>query len=412
MPKVGVFISWSENSHELASALHEWLPTALHSIKPWMSNYDIHKGTRFLEEIDRALKYCKAGIICITPENSRSVWVAFEAGALASRIETSKLVVPLLSRMRPAQVTGPLSMFQACQLTRSDMLHLMKNLNDLNSEEDVIPETRLEATFDGVWPTFEAKLPELEKKQVSYSEASPAKKTDTELIEEVLDVSKSIRILVEERLRTVGPLEDGQETVPLDSVAQPPMSSGAGLEGRESFGALAHSIGSANEIWLAGISLVAVIRDYYATFAEAIRHERIILRFLLLDPDDNLLLETATRSLYGVSRAQDLTQDISAIVKQIAELQSIDHTGEAVQVRYMRNLPSTALIMTNPMSGNGLAIAEFYPYRASSADRPHILLEETDIAERKWFLFYRDQFLAMWRDARVLSEAGNGDANK
>ena len=114
--KVGVFISWSGNSQGIANALYEWLPTALHSVNPWVSDYDIHKGTRFLEEIDKALTQCKAGIICLTPENVDSLWVAFEAGALASRVTSSKLVVPLVSRMRPTDVPGPLGMFQASQL--------------------------------------------------------------------------------------------------------------------------------------------------------------------------------------------------------------------------------------------------------------------------------------------------------
>ena len=370
-----------------------------------MSKYDIHKGTRFLEEIDNALQYCKAGIVCLTPENSHSVWVAFEAGALASRMETSKLVIPLLSRMRPAELHGPLSMFQTCQLTKEDMLQLVRNLNDLNSEEDIIVENRLEATFDGVWPTFEAQIPEIEKRQTFRGMTIPARKSETELIEEVLDVSKSIRVLIEEHVRGSAGVSSGLEGIET-AVIQSPMTSGAGLEGRESFGALAGNLLSASEIWLAGVSLEAIMRHFYAQFMEAVGHERLILRFLLLDPEDDLLIGTATRSLYGVSRAQDLRQDISAVVAQITELRSVDHTHEHVQLRFMRNLPSTALIMANPLSGDGIAIAESYPYRASSADRPHILLNETDRAERKWFIFYRDQYLAMWRDARVAEESG------
>jgi hypothetical protein len=104
--------------------------------------------------------------------------------------------------------------------------------------------------------------------------------------------------------------------------------------------------------------------------------------------------------MYGVSSPNDLRQDIEATIVQVAELQSATLSENGVQLRYMRNIPSTSLIMVDPLSGNGAAIAEFYPYRASSSERPHILLNEENRAERKWFLFYREQYLSMWRDAR------------
>jgi len=407
--KVGVFISWSGNSQGIATALYEWLPTALHSVNPWVSDYDIHKGTRFLEEIDRALTSCQAGIICLTPENVDSLWVAFEAGALASRVVSSKLVVPLTSRMRPTDVPGPLGMFQASQLTKPDMLKLLKALNGLNAEEDVIPENRLEATFEGVWPELARRLPELEHEQVASSVVIPARKSDTEIIEEILDVSKSIRILLEDQARNpfIAAADPQADSKRSETEADTAMSSGAGLSGRETYWEVSEQIRGASEIWLAGVSLQAIMRQFFASFSDALGHERLKLRFLILDPEDDLLIATASRSLYGVSSPIDLRQDISAAVSEVDQLRTLDHSNSSVQLRYMRNLPSTSLIMVNPMSGDGSAIAEFYPYRASSSDRPHIFLNEINRDERKWFLFYRDQFLSMWRDARKSYEVND-----
>lgn len=409
MTRVGVFISWSGNSQGIANALYEWLPTALHSVDPWVSDYDIHTGTRFLEEIDRALARCKAGIICLTPENMNSLWVSFEAGALASRVMSSKLVIPLVSRMRPTDVPGPLGMFQASQLTKPDMLKVLKALNGLNAPEDIIPDNRLEATFEGVWPELAKRLPELERQQVASMTVVPARKSDTEIIEEILGVSKSIRILLEDQARNslVAPSDASADSKGSDAAVDTAMSSGAGLSGRETYREVSEQILSASEIWLEGVSLQSIMRQFYASFSDALSHERLKLRFLILDPEDDLLIATASRSLYGVSSPVDLRQDISAAVTQVEQLQALDHTKNSVQLRYMRNLPSTSLIMVNPMSGDGNAIAEFYPYRASSSDRPHIFLNETNRDERKWFVFYRDQFLSMWRDARRLYEAND-----
>jgi hypothetical protein len=256
----------------MAEVLHAWLPTALHSVRPWISREDIHVGARWLEEIDRALNDCKAGIICLTPENTGSVWVAFEAGALASRVASSRLVIPVVSRMRTTDVSGPLGMFQACQMNKSDMLQLLNALNNINADDDIIPESRLSATFEGVWPELAKLIPELEQEQAAASEMEPAKKSDSDLIEEILDVSKSIRILIEDQVRRSLPsvaLSPEGDDDPADSTGSA-MSSGAGLEGREAYAELDEQILAASEIWLAGVSLQAIMHQFHAAFRDCV----------------------------------------------------------------------------------------------------------------------------------------------
>lgn len=416
MPKVGLFISWSGNSHGLADALRVWLPSALHSIDPWMSDEDIHKGARFLDEIDRALARCQAGLICITPENSQSVWVAFEAGALASKVQKTKLIIPITVRMRASDVRGPLAMFQACQLTKAEMFRLVKSLNDLNTDEDRIPEANLTATFEGVWPSLASLLPELERPPVTTDETVEAPKSDSQLLEEILDVSKSVRILVEDRLRAAETKEaasiastSGRESI---EVLYPPMATGAGLQGRDAYAALAERLNGASSIWLAGVSLLSIVGEYFTSFLESVRHERLVLRFLLLDPEDGILLNTAIRSLYGVTSADDLRRDIFETLKHVQQIRAGCSDPGRVQIRFLKNLPSTSIIMVNPMDGNGTAIAEFYPYRASSSDRPHISLNQDNQLQKKWYIFYRDQFRAMWRDARPIQDAANENTDE
>jgi Domain of unknown function (DUF5919) len=285
-------------------------------------------------------------------------------------------------------------------MNKSDMLQLLKALNNINADDDIIPESRLSATFEGVWPELARLIPELEQRQAAASDLEPAKKSDSDLIAEILDVSKSIRILIEDQVRSLpSPTQPPEGDDPVSPIGSA-MTSGARLEGREAYAELYEQILSASEIWLAGVSLQAIMGEFHAAFRECVGRERLLLRFLLLDPEDDLIIATATRSMYGVSSPNDLRQDIADTIVQVAELQSIAPSEDAVQLRYMRNIPSASLIMVDPLSGNGVAIAEFYPYRASSSERPHILLNEENRAERKWFLFYREQYLSMWRDAR------------
>ena len=82
-----VFISWSgERSKHVALGLRDWLPAILQTAKPWMSESDIDKGARGVEEIGKALSDIEIGIVCLTPENLDSRWILFEAGALSKTL--------------------------------------------------------------------------------------------------------------------------------------------------------------------------------------------------------------------------------------------------------------------------------------------------------------------------------------
>lgn len=75
-----VFISWSgERSKGVAAALYDWLPMVVQSARPWMSEEDIEKGSRGLEDVGKALVAMGVGIICLTAGNLERPWILFEA---------------------------------------------------------------------------------------------------------------------------------------------------------------------------------------------------------------------------------------------------------------------------------------------------------------------------------------------
>lgn len=87
-----IFVSWSgERSESVARALYGWLPLVIQSSKPWMSR-EIEKGTRWDDVISETLERCSFGVICLTPENTASEWILFEAGALSRRFATRVFV--------------------------------------------------------------------------------------------------------------------------------------------------------------------------------------------------------------------------------------------------------------------------------------------------------------------------------
>lgn len=176
-----VFLSWSgERSEKIAKALHGWLPLMNQAVRPWVSTKDIEKGSRWSSDLAIHLEQSRVGIICLTQENLESPWLLFEAGAISKAIEKS-FVCPYLYGIKPADVRGPLSLYQAANANRDDTLSLVKTINKA-LEANGRPEHQLEKLFDRLWPDLEGELesiPRLKRKEEPL-------RSDRELIEELL----------------------------------------------------------------------------------------------------------------------------------------------------------------------------------------------------------------------------------
>ena len=184
-----VFISWSgERSGAIALALRDWLPKVLNSVKPWMSQTDIIRGTRWDPAISTHLEKAKAGIFCLTPENLNNKSVLFEAGAISKNVQDSR-VYTLLSDIDPANLEWPLAQFQATSLKQSDIGRMLADINhDLElGGEAFLPDEVLAESYAVWWPKLEDKLRNLPP-------SSPSKaphRTEKQLLEEILELVRS-----------------------------------------------------------------------------------------------------------------------------------------------------------------------------------------------------------------------------
>ena len=154
-----VFISWSgDRSEKIANALHDWLPSVIQSVRPFMSTSDIDKGVRWSSELAGHLEHAQFGLICLTQENLGAPWLLFEAGALSKSIGNSR-VVPYLygDGISQTELQGPLAQFQAALATKDSTLEVVKSINEASGEDGL--ELRiLEKTFEALWPDFESTL--------------------------------------------------------------------------------------------------------------------------------------------------------------------------------------------------------------------------------------------------------------
>jgi predicted transcriptional regulator len=147
-----VLISWSgDRSHKLAILFHDWLPSVIQAVQPYVSSENIQKGTRWPIELAGELEQTDFGILCIVPNNLDAPWLNFEAGALSKIVKKAR-VVPLLFGGRPSALAGhPLGQFQAAVFEKSDVLKTLKSMNELLGSTG-LSEKRLEAVFEQWWP--------------------------------------------------------------------------------------------------------------------------------------------------------------------------------------------------------------------------------------------------------------------
>jgi hypothetical protein len=157
--RLRIFVSWSgERSRLLAESVVDWLPRVLQASAPWMSN-QIEKGDRWSQRIGEQLGEDDIGVVCVTPENTTSPWLLFEAGALSKALDAAK-VCPLLLGLRPSELEGPLAQFQATVVEKADLFDLVRTLNGQLADE-MVREEVLRAAFRREWPTLERRIKRL-----------------------------------------------------------------------------------------------------------------------------------------------------------------------------------------------------------------------------------------------------------
>lgn len=186
-----VFISWSgKRSRALAVALKEWLPLILQYAKPWVSDKDIAAGDRWAQAIAGELESSNFGILCVTPENIKSEWILFEAGALSKSMLDAK-VIPLLFGLELSDLSGPLSQFQAQKVDQSGLMNVVQAINAV--AETKAQESTIDQLVPALWPQLQQKLDEIPEKEPELKQVRPQAEILEELVTQVRGLGSRMR---------------------------------------------------------------------------------------------------------------------------------------------------------------------------------------------------------------------------
>lgn len=184
-----VFLSWSgDRSRAVAEVLSKWLSQVIQAVDPWIS-VDIDKGIRWAPEVSERLEKSKVGVICLTPENLESRWILFEAGALSKTKDA--YVCTFLLELAPADVEPPLGQFQHTTFDRQDIGRLVRTINAsvARDGEEALTDAVLTDVFETFWPQLESSLQAI---AASEAEAAPPKRTQSEILDEILVTVRSL----------------------------------------------------------------------------------------------------------------------------------------------------------------------------------------------------------------------------
>jgi hypothetical protein len=185
-----VFLSWSGSiSKEIASIFRHWLPLLNQQFDPYMSEEDIEKGAQWSAELRSELEASRYGVLVLTPENTGSNWLHFEAGALAKSVDDARLA-PILFELQPSDIRLPFSMFQTTQYERPEMLRLFLAMNR-SAGEEAREESQLEKVFNTFWNEHDDKIQPLLKRLRALRHGVPTKEDVTnQVLQELVVLSR------------------------------------------------------------------------------------------------------------------------------------------------------------------------------------------------------------------------------
>lgn len=185
-----VFVSWSgELSCKIAEVLKKWIPCIIQSVEVFFSPEDIEKGDNWDKTISNELSQCNYGIICLTSENTTAPWINFEAGAIAKSLDSR--ITALMVNIKPSDIKGPLSRYQATRFEKNDFFQLISAIN--KALETPLVHNVLQNTFDTMWVALEQEANEVIEKYSSKATTLDENKelSENNPLEEILQLLRT-----------------------------------------------------------------------------------------------------------------------------------------------------------------------------------------------------------------------------
>jgi hypothetical protein len=128
-------------------------------------------------------------------------------------------------------------------------------------------------------------------------------------------------------------------------------------------------------------------------FFEQKINEGAKLQFLLLNPDSPAI------DLWDTTVPIKSTKvDIQRTLMSLESLKQLAKANKGYcEVRLANMFPHFSMVAYDFQKDSGFLVLENHAYKTELMQRPNIIL--TQMSEKRWFEFYRQQFETMWQEA-------------
>jgi hypothetical protein len=177
-----IFLSWSgERSKAAALGLKSLLESTFpEAVDVFISDH-IDAGEMWARRLESELDQSQFGVLCLTEDNYQAPWLLFEAGAIAKKFGSARVVPYLIDDLPAAADRSPLAQFQHVQANREGTFRLVKSINAAR-ENPQVNDQKLETLFKGWWRDFEDTL----KALPAPAGKQPNPRSDRELLDTIL----------------------------------------------------------------------------------------------------------------------------------------------------------------------------------------------------------------------------------
>ena len=180
-----IFISWSgELSYTAAALFSKWFPSVIQPVTIIVSAVEDNKGNAWFKKLMYQVSRTDYAIICLSPDNLNSPWLLFEAGAIANRLDQSKVCKLLIGDLTEKDINPPFLNFKSTVLKdKEDMRKLVQKINQMH-ETRILSSNTLNHRFEGGWQKLEDYCNTAIKK-MENREKIIKPKTDYHLLKEI-----------------------------------------------------------------------------------------------------------------------------------------------------------------------------------------------------------------------------------
>lgn len=191
-----IFLSWSGVRSKAAalglkSLLEDTFPEA---VDVFISDH-IDAGETWAQRLESELDQSQFGVLCLTQDNFQAPWLLFEAGAIAKKFGSTRVVPYLIDELPATADRSPLAQFQHVQADLEGTFRLVKSINAVRESPQL--NERLERLFNKWWPDFEQTL----KALPLPAGTQPNSRSDRECLEIIL---QKVDILVKAHESSTG----------------------------------------------------------------------------------------------------------------------------------------------------------------------------------------------------------------